>query len=121
LIHRCVRAHGHSPAGAAFGGNSNAEIAKELFVGATTVKTHVGRVLTKLGLRDRIEAVIYAYEGGLPHPRHARHPRTQDWLVPVCPLEHGPRANRLPYRPPTTYRVSASSRAGWTSASGRYR
>jgi DNA-binding NarL/FixJ family response regulator len=49
-------------------GKSNAEIAKELFVGATTVKTHVGRVLTKLGLRDRIEAVIYAYEAGLIRP-----------------------------------------------------
>jgi DNA-binding NarL/FixJ family response regulator len=49
-------------------GKSNAEIAKELFVGATTVKTHVGRVFTKLGLRDRIEAVIYAYEAGMIRP-----------------------------------------------------
>jgi DNA-binding NarL/FixJ family response regulator len=49
-------------------GKSNAEIARELVVGATTVKTHVGRVLTKLGLRDRIEAVIYAYEAGMIRP-----------------------------------------------------
>jgi DNA-binding NarL/FixJ family response regulator len=49
-------------------GRSNAEIAKELVVGAARVKTHVGRVLTKLGLRDRIQAVIYAYEAGVIRP-----------------------------------------------------
>ncbi|MGW4607548.1 response regulator transcription factor [Streptomyces sp. NPDC004532] len=46
-------------------GLANAEIADRLFVGETTVKTHLGRVLTKLDLKDRIHAVIFAYESGL--------------------------------------------------------
>jgi DNA-binding NarL/FixJ family response regulator len=49
-------------------GATNAEIAAELFVSIATVKTHVARVLAKLGLRDRDQAVVFAYESRLVTP-----------------------------------------------------
>ncbi|WP_439657934.1 LuxR C-terminal-related transcriptional regulator [Lentzea sp. HUAS TT2] len=49
-------------------GAGNAEIARRLFLGETTVKTHVGRVLSKLDLRDRVHAVVHACESGFVHP-----------------------------------------------------
>jgi DNA-binding NarL/FixJ family response regulator len=49
-------------------GATNAEISESLFIGAATVKSHVSNVLTKLGLRDRAQAVVFAYESGLVTP-----------------------------------------------------
>lgn len=51
-------------------GSSNAEISDTLYIGAATVKSHVSNILTKLGLRDRAQAVVFAYESGLITPGH---------------------------------------------------
>ena len=50
-------------------GMSNAEIARELFIGDATVKTHIARMLAKLGARDRVQAVVIAYESRFVSPR----------------------------------------------------
>ena len=55
-------------------GMSNAEIATDLILGEATVKTHVGRVLAKLALRDRVHAVVFAYEHGLVIPGQGENP-----------------------------------------------
>ena len=49
-------------------GCNNTEISEQLFIGAATVKTHINSVFTKLGLRDRAQAVVFAYESGLVEP-----------------------------------------------------
>ncbi len=51
-------------------GANNAQISETLYIGAATVKTHVSSILTKLGLRDRAQAVVFAYESGLITPGH---------------------------------------------------
>jgi DNA-binding NarL/FixJ family response regulator len=52
-------------------GLSNAEIAAEFFVSETTIKTHVGHVLAKIGVRDRVQAVVFDYESGVVEPGEA--------------------------------------------------
>jgi DNA-binding NarL/FixJ family response regulator len=59
-------------------GMSNREIADELVLGETTIKTHVTRILSKLGVRDRVHAVVLAYETGIINPKHLGRSVDQD-------------------------------------------
>ncbi|MET9342880.1 response regulator [Nonomuraea sp. NPDC004354] len=66
-------------------GLSNTEIAERLALAEATVKTHLGRVLAKLGVRDRAQVVVYAYEAGLIVPSDRSPERSPDRLAPRIP------------------------------------
>jgi len=55
-------------------GLSNAEIASQLYLSEATIKSHITRILARLGLRDRVQIAVYAYEQGIVRPGHGNPP-----------------------------------------------
>jgi DNA-binding NarL/FixJ family response regulator len=55
-------------------GRSNAEIASQLYLSEATIKSHIARILARLGLRDRVQVAVYAYEHGIVRPGHGTPP-----------------------------------------------
>lgn len=64
-------------------GKSNTEIAKQLYLAESTIKTHVNRILAKLNARDRVQLVIYAYETGMVTPNPTSHESTREATHPT--------------------------------------
>ena len=98
-------------------GLSNAQIGQELFIGETTVKTHVTHILSKLGLHDRVQAVVLAYQTGV-------FDRTTSSCVAQMSSRSSSRSRSRPTRSQTSFEITParrSSSSAWRSASSSSR